>query len=942
MGARGIMSRSVSFYGAFNNQTGYGFHATHFTEALEKYIPVHRNQMGGEISISLLDSVSVQNITGRLPHKFNILYNVWESTEQPQWFMDRLKYFDQLWVPSEWQRACSITQGVPEEFVRVVPEGLNPDVFKPIDPVLGHGYFNFLHIGQWQPRKSTKEICEAFSRAFPDNKEVRLYLGADTNFPSDEYKSTEERLTAYQLDDPRIIPVRFEEHLDDEKLLKLFSKTDCYVSCSRSEGWGITTLLAMACGIPTIVEDWGAATEYNEDAMKVRVPTTRRPFGIYGNWAVPGEWGEPDYTHLMELMQNTYYTRTPETKLLKMSERVRRDFSWDAAAKKAVKILDEIRDRPEFTTPRRNAIFAVDCWPSSQAKMETLVETIRQIHGFGYQVLVTSHYPLPAPVTELADYYVFEKRDIMSGDDKPVYWRKLPDGTVETTPCKNEYQGVAALNCLRNAIDFCRGKWDWVYQMSADMEVDLTQWLELVETSKKPMACIPYEGIRNGIGGGLWAGRTEVFDQLIPYLDSWEQYADMYPDERFIAERWIFNYVASKCNIEKTIDWIEIETTNRFDNVDHTAWQNDEFRFNFVDGAYLDIKGVSDREYEVRYSTPENPNIYTTSQKVGMWSRANIKYYQDWTIEARLNGELKFGHTINLNDKRVLISMGSRALGDTLAWIPYVEEFRKKHKCHVVCSTWWNTILDYPGIEFVQPGAEVQNIYAAYQVGCFDNQLDRNVVNWRETPLQRVSADILGLDYVPIRPKLKVNSVGYPALVGPYICFSEFSTMQNKQWNRPGAWQNVIDYLKSLGYQCVAISMEQSGLQGIVNHCGQSIEQTIADLSGAYFYIGLNHGPVWLAYALDIPAVMITGVSEVWNDFENPYRVSAHTGCRPCFNDTTVSINRSWDWCENGTDKFVCTKSITEEMVIDKINILHEDIQLCRQLFVKQPMGAIQ
>jgi glycosyltransferase involved in cell wall biosynthesis len=169
--------KSVSFYAAFNERTGYGVHASRMAESLEKLLPVHRNQPGGDISLTLIDVVSIQNIKERLPYP-SICYSVWESTEYPSWFIDRLKFFDQLWVPSEWQRAASIAQGIPEEFVKVVPEGVDPEVYKPKDWQLVDDpdlhTFKFLHIGQWQPRKSTLEICQSFLKAFPDNPKVRF------------------------------------------------------------------------------------------------------------------------------------------------------------------------------------------------------------------------------------------------------------------------------------------------------------------------------------------------------------------------------------------------------------------------------------------------------------------------------------------------------------------------------------------------------------------------------------------------------------------------------------------------------------------------------------------------------------------------------------------------------------------------------------------------
>ena len=63
----------------------------------------------------------------------SIAYNVWESTLQPQHFFERLKYFDELWVPSKWQKECTVNQGYPEEKIKVVPEGVDVNTFFPED-----------------------------------------------------------------------------------------------------------------------------------------------------------------------------------------------------------------------------------------------------------------------------------------------------------------------------------------------------------------------------------------------------------------------------------------------------------------------------------------------------------------------------------------------------------------------------------------------------------------------------------------------------------------------------------------------------------------------------------------------------------------------------------------------------------------------------------------
>jgi hypothetical protein len=52
---------------------------------------------------------------------------------------------------------------------------------------------------------------------------------------------------------------------------------------------------------------------------------------------------------------------------------------------------------------------------------------------------------------------------------------------------------------------------------------------------------------------------------------------------------------------------------------------------------------------------------------------------------------------------------------------PYVLEFKIKHNCEVVLSTFWNKLFEesYPQITFIQPGSNVSDIMAMYKVGWF-------------------------------------------------------------------------------------------------------------------------------------------------------------------------------------------------------------------------------
>ena len=61
---------------------------------------------------------------------YKIAYNVWETDKYDSKFFDQLKTFNELWVPSEWQKQISIEQGYPEDKIFVIPEGVDSK-FKP-------------------------------------------------------------------------------------------------------------------------------------------------------------------------------------------------------------------------------------------------------------------------------------------------------------------------------------------------------------------------------------------------------------------------------------------------------------------------------------------------------------------------------------------------------------------------------------------------------------------------------------------------------------------------------------------------------------------------------------------------------------------------------------------------------------------------------------------
>lgn len=349
----------------------------------------------------------------------------------------------------------------------------------------------------------------------------------------------------------------------------------------------------------------------------------------------------------------------------------------------------------------------------------------------------------------------------------------------------------------------------------------------------------------------------------------------------------------------------------------------------FVWQPFVEIKGSGDMDFDIEFvdSTNQEKPVFALTMTPNHWAKASREWYTDWLINIKHKGRMIYQHVIDCTGKKVLVSLESKSLGDTLAWVPYIEEFRKKHNCAMYASTFWNNLFDkaYPEINWIPPGSGVNNLYAAYKIGCWDSELNKNKEDWRRCPLQKIPADILGIDFKEIKPKMAIPE-GQREIEGKYVAISEHASARCKYWNYPGGWQQIVNYLRSQGYKVVVISKEDTTLEGVIKKIDQPINSTINTIRFADFFMGVSSGPAWVAWAVDTTAVVISGTTERFVEFkEGIVRIINEDVCHGCFDDVNYTFDRGdWNWCPTYKD-FECTRSITPSMVIDSIQpLLHK------------------
>ena len=271
-----------------------------------------------------------------------IAYFAWESTRLYEVFFEKLKEFNQIWVPSSWQADCLIAQGMSSEKVKIVPEGVDSSVFYPEKIEKIDEKFKFVIFGRWDNRKSTMEIIKAFKNAFGHNPKVELLISVEDSFNSDKLGSTENRLKTFDLASDNIKILNFPSQQEYVRILK---SSHAFLSCSRSEGWNLPLIEAMACGIPSLYSDCSGQLEFaSGKGIPIKIKKEIETSNFYPEGTVcQGNWYEPDFKDLenkiVEIYNNYEFYKN---KALEESKEIREKFSWSNSVKKANVFISEL------------------------------------------------------------------------------------------------------------------------------------------------------------------------------------------------------------------------------------------------------------------------------------------------------------------------------------------------------------------------------------------------------------------------------------------------------------------------------------------------------------------------------------------------------------------------------------------------------------------------
>jgi glycosyltransferase involved in cell wall biosynthesis len=202
----------------------------------------------------------------------------WEHGVLPsEWVQKMNAALDQVWVPSQFVARSFVHSGLLPERVRVIPNGVDTDLYCPDGPVWPlptQKKYIFLFVGGLIRRKGVDILLQAYAQAFRKSDDVALVIKGFGEQGVYSNASLAESLRYFR-EDPNAPELHLitRSDLSEAELASLYRAADVYVHPYRGEGFGLPILEAMACGLPVVVPDAGPALEFSSLDSAWYVPT---------------------------------------------------------------------------------------------------------------------------------------------------------------------------------------------------------------------------------------------------------------------------------------------------------------------------------------------------------------------------------------------------------------------------------------------------------------------------------------------------------------------------------------------------------------------------------------------------------------------------------------------------------------------------------------------
>lgn len=282
----------------------------------------------------------------------------WEFGAVPREWAEGTRGVDEVWCYSQWVRQAYVLGGVPAEKVHVVPLGVDHHLFTPEGPRFPldtRKGTRLLFCGGAIARKGIDVLIAAYCAAFGPDDDVCLVIKAHGTRTSYAGNSVVDQLHAVAANPQAPAIEIIDEDLTPQQLAALYRSCDVLVHPYRGEGFALPVAEAMASGLPVVVTEHGATSDFcdAEDAYLIPAELVPLPQSGFGPTSGSYFWAEPDREALTALLREVVADRAGRAvKARAGRERILGGFTWARVARTVAERITAlgatvpVRERP--------------------------------------------------------------------------------------------------------------------------------------------------------------------------------------------------------------------------------------------------------------------------------------------------------------------------------------------------------------------------------------------------------------------------------------------------------------------------------------------------------------------------------------------------------------------------------------------------------------------
>lgn len=187
---------------------------------------------------------------------------VFESTKPPLEWISAYKKVNNVICPSEYCADVFWSAGLNKRPI-VIPHAIDID-FWDIKNRQDNEIFTILSVGTWRQRKNWKNTIDGCIIASKNVGNIRLVIKTDRELDASAMINSLGDLGRLQID---VVG----GELKDADMREMIRSSDCLLSASVGEGFCISPIQAMSCGIPVVCSAVGGCLEYVTDENCIRI-----------------------------------------------------------------------------------------------------------------------------------------------------------------------------------------------------------------------------------------------------------------------------------------------------------------------------------------------------------------------------------------------------------------------------------------------------------------------------------------------------------------------------------------------------------------------------------------------------------------------------------------------------------------------------------------------